>query len=89
MKIREKAVKERQLLRMINYKELKHNDNGMPTWDAFLGLLLYVANTKNRWVGRYLINETLKEIKCPMSYYRWFILQNTMTRSPTITLTGP
>lgn len=50
---------------MIDYKQLKHNDNGMPTWDGFLGPLLYVANTKAKWSGRELINETLKKLKMP------------------------
>ncbi|MBN6048713.1 restriction endonuclease [Lactobacillus helveticus] len=50
---------------MINYKQLKHNDNGIPTWDAFLGPLLYVANTKVQCNRRQLVNETLKEIKLP------------------------
>lgn len=50
---------------MIDYKQLKHSDNGMPTWDALLGPLLYVANTKDLWVGRDLINETLENLNMP------------------------
>lgn len=31
---------------MIDYRTLKHSDNGMPTWVAFLGPVLQVASTK-------------------------------------------
>lgn len=39
---------------MIDYKTLKHSENGMPTWYAFLGPMLEVASTKEEWVGREL-----------------------------------
>lgn len=31
---------------MIDYKTLKHSNNGMPIWDGFLGPLLQLANKK-------------------------------------------
>lgn len=34
---------------MINYKALKHSDNGMTTWDVLLGPTLSMASTKKRW----------------------------------------
>lgn len=50
---------------MIDYKTLKHSDNGMPTWDAFLGPLLKVANEKQAWKRQDLIQATLNEVKLP------------------------
>ena len=50
---------------MIDYKTLKHSDNGMPTWDAFLGPILQVANTKEKWIGKDLNNAVLAEINLP------------------------
>ncbi len=50
---------------MIDYKTLKHSDNGMPTWDAFLGPLLQVASTKNIWKRQELIQSVLNEINLP------------------------
>lgn len=50
---------------MIDYKTLKHSDNGMPTWDAFLGPILQVANTKEKWIGKDLNNAVLTEINLP------------------------
>lgn len=52
-------------INMIDYKTLKHSDNGMPTWDAFLGPVLQVANTKDEWVGRDLNNAVIKEVNLP------------------------
>ncbi|MDK6376839.1 MAG: restriction endonuclease [Lactobacillus crispatus] len=50
---------------MIDYQTLKHSDNGMPTWDAFLGPILQVANTKEKWIGKDLNNAVLAEINLP------------------------
>lgn len=50
---------------MTDYKTLKHSDNGMPTWDAFLGPILQVANTKEKWIGKDLNNAVLAEINLP------------------------
>ena len=50
---------------MINYKTLKHSDNGMPTWDGFLGPVLQVADKKEIWKRQELIKSTLNEIELP------------------------
>lgn len=50
---------------MIDYKTLKHSENGMPTWDAFLGPMLQVASTKDEWVGRELDDAVVKELNLP------------------------
>ena len=50
---------------MIDYKTLKHSDNGMPTWDAFLGPILQVASTKTIWKRQELIQSVLNEINLP------------------------
>ena len=50
---------------MIDYKTLKHSDNGMPTWDGFLGPLLKLANKKEIWKRQELIQSTLNEVNLP------------------------
>lgn len=50
---------------MINYTEMKHSDNGMPTWDAFLGPILFTANSEKEWSTQGLINETIKAVNLP------------------------
>ncbi|WP_057719302.1 restriction endonuclease [Lactobacillus taiwanensis] len=50
---------------MIDYKTLKHSDNGMPTWDAFLGPVLQVASTKREWRGKELDQAVLDEVNLP------------------------
>lgn len=35
----------------MKYTELKHSDNGMPTWDAYLGVILQIAAQKERWTS--------------------------------------
>lgn len=50
---------------MIDYRTLKHSDNGMPTWDAFLGPVLQVASTKNEWIGKELDQAVLDEVNLP------------------------
>lgn len=50
---------------MIDYQTLKHSDNGMPTWDRFLGPVLQVASTKEKWIGKDLDNAILTEINLP------------------------
>lgn len=50
---------------MRDYKTLKHSDNGMPTWDSFLGLVLQIASTKRLWKKQDLIDATIKEIRLP------------------------
>ena len=50
---------------MIDYRTLKHSDNGMPTWDAFLGPVLQVASTKREWIGKELDQAVLDEVDLP------------------------
>lgn len=50
---------------MIDYKNLKHSDNGMPTWDAFLGPLLKVAETKEEWKGTQLNQAVVDFVNLP------------------------
>lgn len=50
---------------MIDYKTLKHSDNGMPTWDGFLGPVLKVAETEKIWKRQDLINNILEEVNLP------------------------
>ena len=50
---------------MIDYKTLKHSDNGMPTWDGFLGPTLAMASTKKQWKLHDLMNETVKSVSLP------------------------
>lgn len=50
---------------MIDYKILKHSDNGMPTWDGFLGPLLQVAGQKEIWKRQELIQSVIKEVNLP------------------------
>lgn len=50
---------------MIDYKTLKHSDNGMPTWDAFLGPVLQVASSKKNWKRQELIQAVLDELSLP------------------------
>lgn len=50
---------------MIDYKTLKHSENGMPTWDGFLGPILQVASQKEIWKRLELIQSILKEVKLP------------------------
>lgn len=50
---------------MVDYKTLKHSENGMPTWDGFLGPILQVASQKEIWKRLELIQAVLKEVKLP------------------------
>lgn len=50
---------------MIDYKTLKHSENGMPTWDAFLGPTLQVATTKPIWRVRELSDAVIEAIQLP------------------------
>lgn len=50
---------------MIDYKTLKHSDNGMPTWDAFLGPVLQVASSEKNWKRQELIQAVLDELSLP------------------------
>lgn len=51
--------------KMLNYKDLKHSDNGMPTWDGFLGPTLQTASTKDIWQLRDLEQAVIKAVNLP------------------------
>lgn len=50
---------------MIDYKDLKHSDNGMPTWDGFLGPTLQVVATEPLWQIRDLEKAVIKAVNLP------------------------
>ena len=50
---------------MEDYTTLKHSDNGMPTWDRFLGPTLQVASTKELWKLHDLENNVIKAVNLP------------------------
>ena len=49
----------------MNYTELKHTDNGMPTREGFMYPLLEVASQKNTWKKSDLAKEVIKQIELP------------------------
>lgn len=49
----------------MNYTELKHSDNGMPTREGFMYPLLEVASQKSTWKKRDLELEVIKQIELP------------------------
>ena len=51
--------------KMLNYKDLKHSDNGIPTWDGFLGPTLQTASTKDIWQLRDLEQAVIKAVNLP------------------------
>lgn len=50
---------------MIDYKTLKHSDNGMPTWDGWYYPLLLVASRKETWKIKELVKAVLEEVPLP------------------------
>ena len=52
---------------MIDYTTLKHQADGTPTWDAFLGVILKVAVERQNWQSSELIQRTLEEANLPQS----------------------
>ena len=52
---------------MIDYTTLKHQADGTPTWDAFLGIILKVAVERQDWQSSELIQRTLEEVNLPQS----------------------
>lgn len=50
---------------MIKYTTLKHDDKGIATWDAFLGVVLQVAQTREIWKKGDLVADTLKAVNIP------------------------
>lgn len=49
----------------MDYTELKHSDNGMPTREGFMYPLLEVASQNTTWKKRDLVNEVIKQIELP------------------------
>lgn len=49
----------------MNYTELKHNDNGMPTREGFTYPLLEVASQNTAWKKHDLENEVISQIELP------------------------
>lgn len=50
---------------MIDYTTLKHQADGTPTWDAFLGITLKVALEKVTWNKSDLVTRVLDELDLP------------------------
>ena len=50
---------------MIDYTTLKHSSDGMPTWDALLGVVLKLANEKQKWTTKDITTATVKELNLP------------------------
>lgn len=50
---------------MIEYTNLKHDSRGIATWDAFLGVVLQVAQSKEVWKSNELIASTVKAVNIP------------------------
>lgn len=50
---------------MIEYTTLKHDNKGIATWDAFLGVVLQVAQNKRVWKKSELVASTLKAVNIP------------------------
>ncbi|MCD7120216.1 hypothetical protein LTY36_04135 [Limosilactobacillus agrestis] len=45
---------------MIDYITLKHQADGTPTWDAFLGIILKASVERQNWQSSELIQRTLE-----------------------------
>ena len=59
---------------MIDYTTLKHQADGTPTWDAFLGIILKVAVERQNWQSSELIQRTLEEVNLIIIYiYIYYI----------------
>lgn len=50
---------------MIDYTTLKHSSDGIPTWDALLGVVLKLANEKQKWTTKDITTATVKELNLP------------------------
>lgn len=50
---------------MIDYLTLKHSDDGMPTWDAYLGPVLQTVGSKNLWRRRELVTAVIEYVNLP------------------------
>lgn len=49
----------------MNYTELRHSDNGMPTREGFMYPLLEVASQNTTWKKHDLVDEVIKQIELP------------------------
>ena len=52
---------------MIDYTTLKHSSNGMPTWDAYLGIVLNEASKKELCTSSELKQAAVNQINLPLS----------------------
>lgn len=52
---------------MIDYTTLKHSSNGMPTWDAYLGIVLNEASKKELFTAAELKQAAVNQINLPLS----------------------
>lgn len=52
---------------MIDYTTLKHSSNGMPTWDAYLGILLNEASKKGVFTAAELKQAAVNQVNLPLS----------------------
>lgn len=50
---------------MIDYTTLKHSSDGMPTWDAYLGIILKLATNKPLWTADELKTAAVNELDLP------------------------
>ena len=50
---------------MIDYTTLKHSSDGMPTWDAYLGIILKVASRRPKWTADAIKTASVDEISLP------------------------
>lgn len=50
---------------MIDYTTLKHSSDGMPTWDAYLGILLKLAMNKQLWTADAIKTAAVDELNLP------------------------
>lgn len=52
---------------MIDYTTLKHSSNGMPTWDAYLGIVLNEASKKGVFTAAELKQAAVNQVNLPLS----------------------
>lgn len=52
---------------MIDYTTLKHSSNGMPTWDAYLGIVLNEASKKELFTAAELKQAAVNQVNLPLS----------------------
>ena len=52
---------------MIDYTTLKHSSDGMPTWDAYLGIILNEASKKGVFTAAELKQAAVNQVNLPPS----------------------